>query len=348
MKGCLNALAAIVAVFFVITAVLALLLVNGAHVLTNRAALKEALALDDLLRETLPTVITGVVEEQARAQGLPAPDLDTAVLADTILATLPPEWLAEVTDTAVDALLDYLETGDPALAVVAVDVSPVLAQWQGEVGRQAVLTIVQSLPTCTDLSVIDLASGTLPTCVPPGIPAEELAVQLFSVVSGTVLPQIVGQTAVVQIPLLSLDTLDANQLAALQRLQQWYALATQAWWAWLLPLVCLLLILLFAVRSAAGWGYWWGAPMAAAGMLGLVLAIVLPALGTWLMRTAVTGPTSVEGVTAVWGTFLQQGVFSLAVLWGRRMLWQAGSLLLVGLVFISYGFLVSRQAKSWG
>jgi len=345
MRGCLNALAAVVAVFFVVTAVFALLLVNGAHVITNRAALKEALALDDLLREALPTVIAGVVEEQARAQGLPVPELDTAVLADTILATLPPDWLAEVTDTAVDALLDYLETGDPARAVVAVDVSPVLAQWRGEVGETAVLAIVRSLPTCTDLSAFDLTSGTLPTCVPPGIPAEELAVQLFSVVSGTVLPQIVGETAVVRIPLLSEGTLTSSQLAALYRLQQWYALSAQAWRLWLLPFLSLWLILLLAVRSAAGWGYWWGGPMAAAGLLGLLLAVVLPAVGTWLVRTAVM-PEAAEGATAVLSTFLQQGIYSLTILWGRRMLWQAGSLLLVGMVFVSFGFLASRQARS--
>jgi len=342
MRGCLNALAAVVAGLFVATAVFALLLVNGAHVITNRAALKEALALDDLLRETLPTVIAGVVEEQARAQGLPVPELDTAVLAETVLATLPPDWLAGVTDTAVDALLDYLETGDPAQAVVAVDVSPVLAQWRGEVGQTAVLSIVQSLPTCTDLSAFDLTSGTLPTCVPPGIPAEELAVQLFGVVSGTLLPQIVGETAVVRIPLLSEGALSGEQLATLNRLQQWYALAGQAWRLWLLPLACLLLILLLAVRSAAGWGYWWGGPLAAAGLLGLLLAVLLPAVGTWLVRTAVT-PGSAGGATAVWGSFLQQGVFSLAVLWGRRMLWQAGGLLLMGMVFLGYGFLASRQ-----
>ncbi|MCB8985610.1 MAG: hypothetical protein H6659_17420 [Ardenticatenaceae bacterium] len=342
MRGCLNALAAVVAGLFVATAVFALLLVNGAHVITNRAALKEALALDDLLRDTLPTVIAGVVEEQARAQGLPVPELDTAVLAETVLATLPPDWLAEVTDTAVDALLDYLETGDPAQAVVAVDVSPVLAQWQGEVGRQAVLSIVQSLPTCTDLSSFDLTSGTLPTCVPPGIPAEELAVQLFSVVSSTVLPQIVGEMAVVRIPLLSEAMLTPGQLATLHRLQQWYALAGKAWRLWLLPLACLLLILLLAVRSAAGWGYWWGVPMAAAGLLGLLLAVLLPAVGTWLVRTAVI-PDAAAGATAVWGSFLRQGIYSLAVLWGRRMLWQAGSLLLLGVIFVSFGFLTSRS-----
>lgn len=343
MRGCLNALAAVVAGLFVATAVMALLLVNGAHILTNRAALKEALALDDLLRDTLPVLITGMVEEQARAQGLPVPNLDAAGLTETVLNTLPPDWLAGVTDTAVDSLLDYLETGDEAGAVLDVDVSPVMAQWQGEVGRQAVLAIVQSLPTCTDLSSFDLTSGTLPTCVPPGIPAEELAIQLFSVVSGTVLPQIVGATAVVRIPLLSAETLSADQLAMLQRLRQWYAWAGLAWRLWLLPLACLLLILLLGVRSAAGWGYWWGGPMAAAGLLGLLLAVLLPAVGMWLLRTAVAGSMSGVGGTAVWGAFLQQGVLSLIVLWGRRMLWQAGGLLLMGMVFLGYGFLASRQ-----
>jgi len=63
----------------------------------------------------------------------------------------------------------------------------------------------------------------------------------------------------------------------------------------------------------------------------------------WLLRTAVAGSMSGVGGTAVWGAFLQQGVLSLIVLWGRRMLWQAGGLLLLGLAFLSYGFLASRQ-----
>jgi hypothetical protein len=346
MRGCLHTLAALAAIFFVITAVLALLVVNGARVITNRAALKEALALDVLLRATLPLVITDLVEQQARNQGLPVPELDTAVLTDAILNTLPSDWLGQVTDTAVDGLLDYLETGDPTRAIVRVDVAPVLAQWQGDVGREAVRTIVQSLPVCTSITSFDLTSGELPTCIPPGIPADELAVQLFSVVSSTVLPQIVGTTAVVEVPLLTEGTLSAEQLATLQRLQRLYALAGEAWRLWLLPLVGLLLILLLAVRSAKDWGYWWGLPMAVAGLLALLIALVLPAVGLNVVRTAVAPPPGSSSLTAVWEPFVQQGALALTVAWGRRVLLQAGSLFVVGLLFIAYGYLASRRGEA--
>lgn len=345
MRGCLQGLAVLAALFFVVTAVLALLLVNGARVLTNREALKEALALDVLLRQALPGVIGNVVEQQARAQGLPVPELDTATLSDAILDTFPAGWLDEVTETAVDGILDYLASGNPEQAVLTIDIAPVLTQWQGEVGQQAVLEIVQALPTCTDPAAFDLSSGTLPTCVPPGIPLEDLAIQLHSVIGSSILPPIVGASALVRLPLISTETLSAGQLSLLQRVQQLYALATQSWRLWLLPLLSLVAITLFAVRSLVGWGYWWGWSLTAAGFIALLLALVLPALVVGMMRTTAVGATPTPGsLSAVWQPFLQQGVIALSVAWGRRMLLQAGGFLLLGLLFVSYGFLASRQS----
>lgn len=343
MRGCLQGLAVLAALFFVATAVLALLLVNGARVLTNREALKEALALDLLLRQALPGFIGNVVEQQARAQGLPVPELDTATLSDAILDTFPAGWLDEVTETAVDGILDYLASGNPEQAVLTIDIAPVLAQWQGEIGQQAVLEIVQTLPLCTNLAAFDLSSGTLPTCVPPGVPLEELAIQLHSVIGSSILPPIVGASALVRLPLISAEMLTVEQMALFVQVQRLYTLATQSWRLWLLPLLSLLTITLLAVRSLTGWGYWWGWPMAAAGFIALLLALVLPALVTGMMRTVVgAAPGS---LTAVWQPLLQQGIIALSVAWGRRVLLQAGGVLVLGLIFVSYGFLASRPEK---
>lgn len=343
MRGCMQGLAVLAALLFVTTAVLALLLVNGARILTNREALKEALALEVLLRQALPGVIGNVVEQQARAQNLPVPQLDTDTLSDAILDTFPAGWLDEVTETAVDGVLNYLSTGNPEQAVLTIDVSPVLTQWQGEMGQQAVLEIVQTLPICTDPAAFDLSSGTLPTCVPPGVPIEEMAIQLHSVIGSSILPPIVGASALVRLPLLSAETLTAGQLSILQRVQRLYALATQSWRLWLLPLFSLMAITLFAVRTLANWGYWWGWPMAAAGFIALMLALVLPALVTGVVRTAVSAAPTPGSLTAVWQPFLQQGIIALSVAWGRRVLLQAGGILVLGLIFVSYGFFAARQ-----
>jgi hypothetical protein len=139
--------------------------------------------------------------------------------------------------------------------------------------------------------------------------------------------------------------LSAEQLATLQRVQQLYSLATQAWRLWLLPLFSLLAITLLAVRSAAGWGYWWGLPLAAAGFSALLLGLVLPALVVGMMRTAVGVSPPPDSLAAVWQPFFQQGLIALSVAWGRRVLLQAGGIFLLGLVFLSYGFLASRQTR---
>lgn len=344
MNGCRQVLAGILALLFVTTAVFALLIVNATHIVTNREAVKEALALETVLQEALPALVNNAIAAQVSVADTPLPTLDTAAITQSVLDTLPVGWLDSVADAAVDGVYDYLLTGEERTAVITLDVNPLLAQLQGEAGRLLVLKYLESLPVCSLAEMLSLLEGAILTCRPPGLPLDELSRQVHGVVAPMLLGQnLVGEGGIVRIPLAALFSTNPEITQMAQRLRFFYQLAPQAWLLWLPPLFCLLLILALAVRSWTQWGYWWGVPLALAGAAGLFFSALLPGMALGWVRTAVFTPTtSSNPLDSFWRPLLQQGVVQLAEMWAGRLGWQAGILFVLGLTFLFFGFLAGK------
>ncbi|MCB8990897.1 MAG: hypothetical protein H6664_11375 [Ardenticatenaceae bacterium] len=347
----MKSLGGLMAVLFVITAVPALLLTNLAHIVTDRAIMKTAVAASGkVLVTAAPEVIVTALQQQAEEQGLPSVPVDTAVLADAINELLPPDWLDAQTDTAVDAFFDALETGEIVGTAVELDVAPLLERLRGEPGLQAISVIIHSLPACTEpISGYDPQTGeiVIPNCLPSDLNADEVTQQVHTALVDTLdqNPQIDEEIGVVSLPLLANEPTSQAQ-ADFQRTRRTFLLLQQrAYLLWLPPLLCLLLIVLFAVRSLGEWGRWWGWPLLLTAVITLFLAFALPALLTFMTRTAVLTTTPDDSLTLSLDQMLRELARPLLALWQRRIFIQAGVTFASGVLFLLLGWFARSPAS---
>ena len=354
MRGCLRFLAGIVAVLFVLTAVLALFLTNLFTVVSDRELIKDSLAnLDQLVVEAVPAFVTQALEQQAQERGLAPIDLDEAILQQAMETLLPPGWIEAQTATAVDTVYDLLESANLDNAELEIDTTPLLERFRGEPGQEIVGIIVNSLPPCAQpVNPAELFNGnvTIPACMPPNVPNEqiiqEVHFRLIQELDSN--PQISSEFGLVSVPLFSPEQQAQNEelvqaRAQLLRLQQIFSLAQDwGWLLWLLPASCLLLIALLAVRSWSEWGHWWGWPLLGTAVLVLFVALLFPAITMLLLRqlpadpaaiTTSLQPTAVRVVTAVTDT------------WLSRVYLQAGIMLVAGVLFVLLGFLIGGRKR---
>lgn len=352
MRGCLKFLAGIVAMLFVITAVLALFLTNLLTVIANRELLKESLSnLDQLVVETVPAFVAQALEQQAFERGLAPINLDEALLQQSMETLLPPGWIEAQAETAVDTAFELLETGNLENAELEIDTTPLLDRFRGEPGKAVVNNIIASLPPCTEpVNPAEFlgSSVTIPDCLPPDVPAEQIVDEVHSrlVQALDSNPQLADESGVVRVPIFSPEQAVQNEelvqaRGELLRVQQLFSLAINwGWLLWLLPVGCLLLILLLAVRSWAEWGNWWGWPFVITGVLVLLVSFVLPAITTFLLRQLPSGTAALTGSIQQTGV---QIVTAVSDTWLRQVNIQAAIMLTLGCLFLVLGFATRKR-----
>lgn len=352
MRGCLRLLAGLLAFLFVITAVLALFVVNLAQIVTDRGTMKEALDLGPLVVETGPLLLVEAIQEEAGARGVAVADIDTAALQDAAREIAPPEWTDAQIDTAVDALFNYLETGNMDEATLEIDVSPIVERLRGEAGRRAIRAVLQGLPACTGSQAnFDLAMEKLeiPACLPPGSSVEE-ATQIVQEAVDDALdenPDLLNEAGRVQFEVFEEAQRTGAGQAQLEQFQRTFMRVKQwGWLLWLLPLGLLLLITLLAVRSVRDWGHWWGWPLAVTAVVALLLAFGIPAIMTLLLRMAPIAPPEIGSFTLPTEQMARRLLQPLVSLWQRRIFIQAGGMFVLGSFLIIVGFVAGAGNRS--
>ncbi len=348
MRGCLNFLAGIAAVLFAITAVLTLFLTNFFAVVADRELIKESLSnLDSLVVEAVPAIVAQTLEQQAQERGLAPINLDEALLQESMATLLPPGWIEAQTNTAIDTVYDTLETGDLENAELEIDTRPLLERFRGQPGLQIVSNIVNSLPPCAEpVNPAELLGPdqSIPSCLPLGIPQEQLTQEVHTrlVQAMDSNPQLAGDFGVISVPLFSPEQQAQNAelvqtRAQLLRLQRTLAFARSwGWLLWLLPISCLLLVALLAVRTWSELGHWWGWPLLGTAVLVLFLTFVLPAVTRILLPPAPADYSLVEATVRQTG---MQLVTAVADTWHNRVNIQAAVMFILGLIFVMLGFL---------
>ena len=354
MRGCLRTIAVVMAIIFVLTAVIAMITVPFVRVVTDRDAIKAALSqLDDVLVEAVPSIVARTLEEQARQQGLAQLELDEAVIEEAISQLLPPGWLDSQTESVVDTIYDVLETGDTEGAEINIDARPLLERLQGEPGKQVIATIIQSLPPCTQPLTPDLLNGDvkIPACVPSEIPQAQIVEQVHTqfVQTLTQNPQIMEQAGLITVPIGELMTQSSNnpelQQARdqLQRVQRIFKLAQRwSWTLWIIPLGSLFLILLLAVRSLRELGHWWGWPLLLTAVSVFIITFILPTISQAML--GITTASFPAGEIALSTQRLTRQIFnSITDVWLNRVYLQAGIMLVAGLILLLIGFIVPAR-----
>lgn len=350
MRGCSKVLALLMALLFVGTAVLAFFVYNLARVATDREAVKEALNGQVLLGEVATAIVRQAVQEQVSAQGLPAVVQDSAAIQEAIGNLVPADWAASQTNGVIDAVFNYLETGNEAALTISLDMTPLFNNLRGEPGRQIVVSVLQSLPVCTTEQVqIDPQTGQvqIPGCIPPGIDPQVIASQVHGTVVGLLdqNPQVVGQANTISFNLLDERNPGAAEArAGLERARSIFLFARRwSWLVWLLPLMFISLTLLFGARSFSGLGHWLGWPLLLAAGITLVLSLT-PFLFDALFGLVVSQANLGEA-GAVAGRFVDATLGALMDILLVRVRVQAAVMLLAGFFWVGVGFIMGWMLR---
>ncbi|MFZ0545392.1 MAG: hypothetical protein WAM60_08135 [Candidatus Promineifilaceae bacterium] len=347
MRGALRFIAFGLAILFVIVTVPVLFATSLGQVVTNREVIKENLNADDLLMNAVEVSARETLKNQPAISNLPDIIRDSEPLQAAIDNFFPPGWAGQQSDLIIDAVFDYLDTGDEDSLVLHIDVGPLLESLKGDPGRQLVLATLQSLPPCTDeLPIIDFLSGTIELngCLPPLIPIDLLAGQLHNLVvlavdSNTV-ESLVGDT--INIDLLGLDpTVSGLVRARLEQFRQVYLFGKQSLWLlWILPLACLFLIVPLAVRSPGAFGHWWGWPVLITAVLALLGSFAVPTLINFIFNTS-SGTIPPTSIAFIIDQIIQSVTQALSGLWLVRVRTLAGLGLIWGVFLVAVGFITT-------
>lgn len=348
MNGCRQFLGVVVATVLVVTGVLALFLINLADIITDREIIKQVVDFEQILQEVGPELIVNRFQVPAEVGQFIPDNVDVTAVQNAMTDLIPPDWLNQQADGAVDDVYDFLETGQVNQAsTTEVDLRPVLQRLRAEPGRHLIETTLTSLPACPDPQpTFDLVALNIPNCRPTQIPIEQVTDVVHTAVIQAldVNAQLLDENAVIRVPLLAPESFTPQQWQNLQRAQRLYALASNwAWLLWVPPLFCLLVLLLLMVRSLDGLGRWWGWPLLLTGVVTLFIAALLPAVVLAQIRIALpnTFGTLQPSVMQV----IQDLATHLVDVWLEQVYLHAGLTFGIGILLVGIGFLFSTRSS---
>jgi hypothetical protein len=216
---------------------------------------------------------------------------------ETLLgAVLPADYVRGQLDGVIDQFFGYVnsEAARPSVKLSLVDLKRRLS---GGVLEDAYVKVLQTKPPCaTDTGVLPAA------CCPPAERLPEVRERFREMIAPAVkeLPDSVDLFAV-------RDGGQADRVFAMvgQVRGRLRVYATLARWGWVVPVVLLLGVAVFGVRSLRGLLLWWGVPCLVAGGVALMCALPGAALGDlffqWLIKPQLPAEVPAEAVEAVFG-----------------------------------------------
>ena len=258
--------------------------------LTGSQVYKEALTKErfyDRLPSLVADTVVHAIKASAKAganRGVAA-DESLADMVHQISATdwemmfgaiVPPSFVQQQAEHVLDQFFGWVNTPVP---VVNISLGELKQRLVAPATEETYVRILQTKPPCTPAQMQSARGLPLGCCPPPGEMPRVLeafhgmmqtaadrvpeTVNLFGELSGD------GATADL-----------ARRLAAVRNripTIQWLA-----WWSPAVPVVLLLLIAIFAVRSFRGWMFWWGIPCLVVGAISAALALPAVSAGKWI------------------------------------------------------------------
>lgn len=279
-------LAAICAVLFILSTVAALLFINVEAKAFSSETYKQAFE-DQRLYERMPSILATALTTTMGPNISAVPFLRTLTIEDwqvTISTLLPPEELKAMANNALDATFAYLNNKTNSAVISLV---PVKVQLAGPSGMNVVLQILSLQPACTTEQLTQMALGLLggeiALCNPPpeaiGLMTPFIQSQLQTMT--TIFPN-----EVTFIPGTLSGTPDDPRLR-LNTIRSAIKLTP------LLPLLLLIGIAIFAVRSLADWLAWWGWPLAIAGATSVIIGLAGAPLVGWILQLLIQSQATV-------------------------------------------------------
>ena len=265
METLRKSIAAFCAISFIFTGIASLFLFNFDQRAFTAETYQRAFARGDFYNK-LPAVMADAVTSSGTDQsGFPIvmQGMGRDAWESFFRALLPPEALQAMGDDVLNSTFSYFNRETDT---VLLNLAPLKASLASETGVQAVMSLLGTLPAC-DLSQIGqmtlnlFSGGQIALCNPPA----ELYPMLTPVIQGqlqftaTVIP---NQVVIVSAPPQNDPRQRLETARLLMRISP------------LLPILLLLGIFIFGVRSLRGWLNWWGIPLAITGGVVFVMALL--------------------------------------------------------------------------
>ncbi|MBM3143793.1 MAG: hypothetical protein FJ010_02245 [Chloroflexi bacterium] len=308
---------------------------------------------DDAEIEGMKPCFAQYGETESDGGGGPPPGLATLTPADweAILSHLiPSAWMQAQTESLIDQAFASLESDGPA-PPITISLTALREHLAGGAAVEAFLQVVRARPPCNEEQLAALAIeplGDLPTCRPPEAILDALAQEGGEILSEAILDipdevnlskafQGEGEPGAAQ-PSEGGGPFGNNPRQTLRWIRVGLNLSP------LLPIVLLLLVTLFGVRSWRGWLSWWGALFFFVGFTGLGMAlVVLPAMN-WAIDAYVVGklPPSISPDLAQVGLDVGRYIVRTLVTWIGG---EAGVIALVGVALLLGLFFVRPKRK---
>ena len=177
-----------------------------------------------------------------------------------VLEFLPPEQLRIIAEDAVTQVMTYLN-GESDVAVLSF--TNLKGYLQSPEGVNAIYGMLKAQPDCTleQLTAMALGQQALTLCNPPDM---FMFVDLRPIVEAEIRAAV--SLIPEQVTLISANSVKPRDLRVLKNLRLGMRLSP------FLPVLCLLAIMVLAVRSFRGWLNWWGYPLLLAGFISMFLS----------------------------------------------------------------------------
>ncbi len=263
-----------------------------------------------------------------------------ALLADDVIES----WIQAI----IDGFYNWLNTDEP-LPYVSLGMQPVIDRMKGPEGEEAVVAFYDSLPDCTDIQMEDMQTN-------PGdpLPRSKMVKELCKLSTFPHADQINVYKEVMAM------VVDATPLqynatqAILKQREQIGGVFTLKWtirtWRWnmdtvlLIPLVLLLLVLFFGVRSMEGLGQWFGIPLIGGSLISLITALLSRTL--WRGWLAERMPDAIPQTSLLYHELIEASVRVIGPIFNPLIL-QSFVILLIGASLLTMGFIL-RMRKATG
>lgn len=328
--------AALCAILFVITGVMALFLFNFDRRAFSAETYQQAFARGDfyntlpaLMAEVMTSATTDTSQFPIVMQGM-----STQAWEAFLRSLLPTDTLKAMSDDVLISTFNYLNMRSDS---VQLNLAPLKASMESETGVQAVISLLGTLPNCTaaqiaQITVDALTNGTIEFCNPPAefLPVLTPIIQGQLQVTASAFPD---QMTIITAPLQDDPRLRLQTVRFLMRLSP------------LLPLVFLLGLTVLGVRSLKGWLNWWGVSLAITGIAALLLSLT----GGPIFGNALAGFVANRVQNFLPAAFLAYAsdlAAAMADALLRPVLWQGLILFAIGSLMAGTAYFIGRNEMS--
>ena len=278
-----------------------------------------------------------------------------------LIELIDPVWLQSQSEEVLEQFFDILlHAPDPVHTPVEISVAEVKMSLTGPDGIQAFNQVLDAQPPCSInqlMGLVQIGLGMENTtgsilCRPPDYILSELSPLVQSFLSSAV-SQLPDQVQF-YLPLAIIDSQIAGTASNtnLGEIPESIRILRQAnsaiSWSPLLPMIMMLLVTVFAVRSLRDFMLWWGGTLLAAGLISLVLAVIMVPTANWALDSFI--PLDLSSYLSMPELLVQIGFADLSseLVNGlvMSMVIPAGVITTIGLALLLGVFLLSRSPGS--